>query len=197
MSHKIKKASIQTFFDKQYTRLFIFLGISFISMIMCYYLNSIIDDYRIYHMEKIVVILIKMTKWTSILSSTILVVFSLILFSRKIYTYKTNNPYGYIICNQLDNWLYDVGICLIRGDYIIIPNVKIYKDNNTYGIDIEILGDLRDKMLNINSSLSSYIGAKGSDWYVSESYECKGGYIRYIFSKGIKNEQLRGDDVEL
>ncbi|WP_439846986.1 hypothetical protein [Bacillus subtilis] len=134
----------------------------------------------------------------TIVSLAIFAIYSSILIGRWIYTHKSKNPYLYLLYFQLDEWLQNVGIYLTHGEgFVVIPRVKRYKNRNELGLEIQILGDLRKKMLGINASLSSYLASKGSDWYVSESYECGQGYIRYIFSKGINSEQLKGDDLEI
>ncbi|WP_176752504.1 hypothetical protein [Streptococcus henryi] len=65
------------------------------------------------------------------------------------------------------------------------------------GIEIEIIGDLREKMLLLNETLTSYIRRKGSNWFVIESYEVEDGFVRYVFVESISRTQLFGVDNDI
>ena len=120
------------------------------------------------------------------------------MFYRYAYTKITKRPYAYLIFFQSDKWLQDVGLYLKNGDiFVEIPKVRKISSKKNEGIEIEILGDLREKMLDLNESLTSYIRRKGSDWFVVESYEIDDGFIRYVFVDSITKTRIKGLEDEL
>lgn len=194
MSHKVFKASKRQYLSMKVRvimiNLMLIIMINLIAKILIEheYILKIFNDIR----------LIQYLQMVKLCLIIFLVLLSIVMFYRYAYTKITKRPYAYLIFFQSDKWLQDVGLYLKNGDnFVEIPKVRKISSEKNEGIEIEILGDLRDKMLDLNESLTSYIRRKGSDWFVVESYEIDDGFIRYVFVDSIAKTRIKGLEDEL
>lgn len=78
----------------------------------------------------------------------------------------------------------------------LIPRVRKIKIGTKDGLEIEIIGDSRRDLLEIQDALTDYVQSKGSPWTVSDCYPFN-GYVIYVFDKGIEDDRLSGGDIGL
>ncbi|MGX7367181.1 hypothetical protein [Enterococcus casseliflavus] len=114
---------------------------------------------------------------------------------------KRYDPYPFVIRNiYFDFWLQTVNLCIpLDQETILLPNVRRIKngtDNTLKAFEIEIIADLKEKMLLLNDAINSYLAHHNSEYHVFESYEIN-GWIRYVLTTNFEKDQLRGEDIEL
>lgn len=137
------------------------------------------------------------SNWFLIISSSIVIAFAIWIYVREVLFYFTEDPIYLMVNRRLDYFLQTVGIYLkYNKDKVLIPKVRKVNDENIKAFEIEIIGDKKEKLLSLNSSLNSYLSQKYAEYKIIESYE-KDGWVRYILAPDYLADQLDGDSIEL
>ncbi len=135
--------------------------------------------------------------WIQIVSYSLVFIYIFWIYIREIRFYITEDPVYLVINRRLDYFLQNVGIYMkYSKNKVMIPKVRRVKEENIKAFEIEIIGDKKEKMLALNSSLNSYLSQKHAEYKIIESYE-KEGWVRYILAPDYLADQLEGDSVGL
>lgn len=141
--------------------------------------------------------IIGVSNWVLIISYSVVIAFTIWIYVREVLFYFTEDPIYLMINRRLDYFLQTVGIYLkYNKDKVLMPKVRRVNDENIKAFEIEIIGDKKEKLLSLNSSLNSYLSQKYAEYKIIESYE-KDGWVRYILTPDYLADQLDGDSIEL
>lgn len=191
MAHKVIKSSKRSFFTFKIKLLITGILLIALTSILCHIILY-------FNLESLFLNLLHYLELINAISILLLLFVILLLIFKFTYTHISKRPYLYLLYFQSDKWLQDVGLYLKNGEnFVEVPKVRRISETELEGIEIEIIGDLREKMLLLNETLTSYIRRKGSNWFVIESYEVEDGFVRYVFVENISRTQLFGVDNDI
>ncbi|WP_406835423.1 hypothetical protein ABLU29_13130 [Lactococcus lactis] len=179
-------------------RLLVFLGMIAAATILLIFGISKLESLSIVHSYLgYVNLIVHYLKVILICVITVFVGIVILTIGQLIYTKRSGSPYYYILHHRLDNWLQMVGVCRVDTEgNTLIPRVRKIKIGTKDGLEIEIIGDSRRDLLEIQDALTDYVQSKGSPWTVSDCYPFN-GYVIYVFDKGIEDDRLSGGDIGL
>lgn len=198
MAHTVKKIVKRNGFSLRVLVLGWGLLINLLLLVIHSSINKCLQTYTtpIYIKE----MLISLENWISILFNLSMTLSGVVLITwliNKLLIKENDNPFK-IVCNgKLDYWFQTVGVFVnFDNDHVLVPNVRKIKVDGIWGFEIEILGDHKKKMIELNESLNVFLAQKGSTFRIIESYELN-GWIRYILSTDISKDQIGGDELGL
>ncbi|MFT9022284.1 hypothetical protein [Lentilactobacillus hilgardii] len=117
---------------------------------------------------------------TIFIVTLLILVIPLLVFGR--------NPLKSVLHKRLNPFLFAVGSYVgVNNDIelLLYPDVKKVND----GFAIEAIGDLQDKLLGLNDSLSNHLARHKSQLRVSESY-VRNGWVIYVTETDFRADQL-------
>lgn len=158
------------------------LAISGLSVIATHFIAKLTPFNGIDFKSMILPILNGVTKVSlAVFIMTLLVlVIPLLVFAR--------NPLKSVLHKRLNPFLFAVGAYVGVNDdneLLLYPDVKKVSD----GFAIEAIGDLQDKLLGLNDSLSNHLARHHSPLRISESY-VRNGWVIYVTETDFRADQL-------